>query len=64
MLLDIREQGAAPAYRDVQETVVEAAFLAWREFAVGAYTARPELLACLLEGRGRGGRVHPQQTGR
>lgn len=64
VLLHIREQGTAAAYRNVEETVVEAAFLAGREFPMGAHTAHPELLARLVEGGRRGGLVHPQQTSR
>lgn len=64
VLLDIGEQGATPAYRDIEETVVEAAFLAGREFPVGVHAANPELLARLLQCGRRGGRVHPQQTSR
>ena len=42
MLLDIGQQGAAAANRDVQETVVEAAILVRREFPMGAYAALAE----------------------
>ncbi|WP_381562970.1 hypothetical protein [Streptomyces eurythermus] len=57
-----RQQGAAAAQGDVQEPVVEAAFLGGREFPVGAYASGAELLACLFQCGRRGDRVDAQQT--
>ncbi|WP_405446024.1 hypothetical protein [Streptomyces achromogenes] len=57
-----RQQGAAAAQGDVQEPVVEAAFLGGREFPVSAYTSGAELLARLLQRGRRGGRADTQQT--
>ncbi|MER7217815.1 MULTISPECIES: hypothetical protein [Streptomyces] len=59
-----RQQGTAAAQGDVQEPVVEAAFLGGREFPVSAYTPGTELLARLLQRGRRGDRVDAQQTSR
>ncbi len=64
MLFDIGQQGATASDRDVEEAVVEAAFLARREFAMGAYTAGPELLTRLIQRRRSASGVHPQEIGR
>lgn len=64
MFTDIGQKVSAPANRDIQETVVETAFTGGREFPVGADATGAELLARLLQGGGRTGRVHAQQTGR
>ncbi|MDQ0936055.1 hypothetical protein QFZ49_006027 [Streptomyces turgidiscabies] len=64
MLFDIGQQGAATSDRDVEEAVVEAAFLRRREFTVCVYTGVAELLAGLLQRRRSAHGVHPQQTGR
>ncbi|MEU0969270.1 hypothetical protein ABZ357_29115 [Streptomyces sp. NPDC005917] len=63
VLLHIGEQRAAPANGDVEETVVEAAFLRRGEFPVGAHQADPELFTGLVEGGRRGSEVDAQQTG-
>lgn len=63
MLLDIGQQGATAANGDVQQPVVETAFLARREFPVGVYAALPELLAGLLQSSRRGVGIHTRQTG-
>lgn len=63
MLLHIRQQGSAPAYRDVEETVVEPAILGRREFPMGMYTTLAEFFPRLFESGRRGGGVHAEQTG-
>lgn len=57
-----RQQGAAAAQGDVQEPVVEAAFLGGREFPVSAHTTGTELLARLFQRGRRGDHVDAQQT--
>ena len=64
MLLDVRQQCAAPADRDVEEAVVEPAIVRRREFAMGTYTAFTEFVPRLFEGRRRDVGVHAQQSGR
>lgn len=62
MFADIGQKAPAPTNRDIQETIVETAFAGGREFPVGADAAGAELLARLLQGGRRTGRVHAQQT--
>ncbi|MGX1479508.1 UNVERIFIED_CONTAM: hypothetical protein RKD50_008316 [Streptomyces canus] len=63
MLLDIRQQGAAAANRNVEEPVVEAAILGRREFPVGMYTSFTEFFTRLFEGRRRGVGRHAEECG-
>ncbi|MGX1248126.1 hypothetical protein RKD48_000637 [Streptomyces ambofaciens] len=64
MFAHVRQQGAAPANRDVEQPAVEAALLARRELPVGVQTTLAEFLTRLFESGRRGVGVHPQQTGR
>ena len=64
VLLDIREEGAATANRNVQEAVVEAAILGRREFPMGMYTPFSEFFMRLFESGRRGVEVHTQKSSR
>ncbi|WP_443052830.1 hypothetical protein [Streptomyces sp. FXJ1.172] len=63
MLLDIGQQGAAAADRDVEQPVVVAAVLARREFPVGAHQALAEFLPGLLQRGRRAVGVDTEQRG-
>ncbi len=62
MLLDIRQQGPAPANRHIEESVVEAAILGRREFPMGEYTTLAEFFTRLFESRRRGVGVQAQES--
>jgi hypothetical protein len=63
MLLHIRQQGTAPANRDVKEAVVEPAILRRREFPMSMYTTFAEFITRLFEGDRGGDGIHAQQAG-
>ncbi len=63
MLLDVRQQCAASADRDVEEAVVEPAIMSRREFAMGMYTTFTEFITRLFECGRRDVGVHAQQAG-
>ncbi len=64
MVLDVRQQPAAPADGNVEEPVVEAAVLRRRELLMGMYTTIAEFLAGLSESGRRRVDVHAEQGGR
>lgn len=64
MLADVRQQGAAPADRDVEQPALEAALLTRRELPVGVQTTFAEFLTRLFESGRRGVGIHAEQTGR
>jgi hypothetical protein len=64
MLLDVGQQCAAPADRDIEETVVEPAILGRREFTMGMYTTLAECVTRLFECGRRDVGIHAQEAGR
>jgi hypothetical protein len=64
VLADVRQQGAAPADRYVEEPAVEAAVLRGRELPVGVQATLAEFLPRLFESDRRCVGIHAEETGR